>query len=75
MKEKEDLELINQFPDKIVREVVVKYKQRSDTGIKKYNTTLEQNNADNFLEHLQEELMDASLYIQKLLSQIPKQND
>ena len=71
----EDSELVHQFPDKIVREVVAKYKLRSDTGIKKYNTTLEQNNTDNFLEHLQEELMDASLYVQKLLSQIPKQDD
>jgi len=71
----EDSELIHQFPDRIVRKVVAKYKQRSDTGIKKYNTTLEENNTDNFLEHLQFELMDASLYIEKLLSQIPKQND
>jgi hypothetical protein len=54
--------------DKIVEEVLLKYQQRSETGIKKYGTTLEQNNKDNFLLHLQEELMDATLYIQKLLS-------
>lgn len=71
----EDSELIHQFPDKIVREVVAKYKQRSDTGIKKYNTTLEENNTDNFLLHLQQELMDSTLYIEKLLSKLPKQND
>lgn len=71
----EDSELIHQFPDRIVRKVVVKYKQRSDTGIAKYNTTLEENNTDNFLQHLQDELMDATLYVEKLLSKLPKQND
>jgi hypothetical protein len=38
-------------------------------GISKYETTLENNNKDNYLVHLQEELMDATLYIQKLLDQ------
>ena len=70
-----DTDIIQEFPDKIVREVVAKYKQRSDTGIKKYNTTLEENNTDDFLVHLQQELMDATLYVEKLLSKLPKQND
>jgi hypothetical protein len=55
--------------DKIVKQVIDKYIQRSEIGIKKYGTTLEQNNTDNFLIHLQQELMDASLYIQKLLDE------
>jgi hypothetical protein len=55
--------------DAIVESVVAKYLQRSKLGIKKYGTTLEENNVDNFLSHLQEELFDASLYIEKLLSQ------
>ncbi len=54
--------------DKIVVEVVDKFQQRSEVGIRKYNTTLEENNRDNFFVHLQEELMDATLYLQKLLS-------
>jgi len=54
--------------DKIVEQVIDKYRQRSEVGIKKYGTTLEDNNSDNYLKHLQEELMDASLYIEKLLS-------
>jgi len=54
--------------DKIVQDVIDKFQQRSDTGIKKYGTTLEENNTDDFLNHLQEELMDAVLYIQKLKS-------
>lgn len=54
--------------DRIVVEVVDKFQQRSQVGIRKYNTTLEENNKDNFFVHLQEELMDATLYLQKLLS-------
>jgi hypothetical protein len=58
--------------DKIVDDLIEKYKQRSQIGFKKYGTTLEQNNHDDFLLHLQEELMDASLYIQKLINEINK---
>lgn len=54
--------------DLIVQQVLKKYQQRSDVGIRKYNTTLEQNNKDNYLQHLQQELMDATLYIEKLMS-------
>ena len=53
--------------DKIVEQLIDKYRQRSELGIKKYGTTLADNNTDNFLIHLQQELMDASLYIEKLL--------
>jgi hypothetical protein len=54
--------------DVIVEQVVDKYYNRSQVGITKYGTTLEGNNKDNYLVHLQEELMDATLYIEKLLS-------
>lgn len=54
--------------DKIVQDVVDKFQKRSEVGIKKYGTTLEENNSDDFLNHLQEELMDAILYIQKIKS-------
>lgn len=57
--------------DTIVTQVTEKFKDRSTLGIEKYNTTL-QDNPDGvvkFLNHLQEELMDATLYIQKLKNQ------
>lgn len=54
--------------DSIVDQVVRKYEIRSAVGINKYGTTLQTNNKDNFLNHLQEELMDATLYIEKLMS-------
>jgi hypothetical protein len=57
----------NNMKDAIVEKVLEKYKQRSEVGIKKYGTTLETNNTDNYFKHLMEELMDATLYLEKLL--------
>ena len=53
--------------DPVVEHVMGKYHHRSRVGIDKYGTTLYENNTDDFLNHLQEELMDATLYIQKLM--------
>ena len=52
--------------DKIVEDLKKEFAQRSAVGITKYGTTLQENNTDDFLQHLKEELMDALLYIQKL---------
>lgn len=52
--------------DLVVESIIEKFRERSEVGIKKYGTTLYENNTDDFLNHLQEELMDAILYIQKL---------
>ena len=54
--------------DSYVQSVKEKFEQRSQTGIKKYNTTLERDDLNflDWLNHLQEELMDATLYIEKL---------
>lgn len=54
--------------DPIVQKVVEQFLKRSNEGIKKYGTTLAENNEDDFLQHLKEELMDAVLYIEKLQS-------
>ena len=54
--------------DSIVLQVAEKYNYRSQVGIAKYGTTLETNNKDNYLKHLQEELMDATLYLEKLMT-------
>lgn len=58
--------------DKIVESVVDKYQQRSVVGQEKYGVTLERSdlNFAEWLTHLQEELMDASLYIEKLKSEL-----
>ena len=55
--------------DQIVENVIDKYYDRSQTGITKYGTTLESNNKDNYLLHAQQEAMDLSLYLEKLMVQ------
>jgi hypothetical protein len=48
--------------------VIKKFKDRSDVGIKKYGTTLDRKdiNFDGWAEHLQQELMDGILYLERL---------
>ena len=54
--------------DKYVQAVKEKFEERSQTGIRKYNTTLEREDLNflDWLTHLQEELMDATLYVERL---------
>jgi hypothetical protein len=52
--------------DPVIEALKKEFDQRSFVGIKKYNTTLHENNEDDFLVHLHEELMDACAYIMKL---------
>ena len=58
--------------DPILIKVYSKYQERSEMGVKKYGTTLENNSLPlmDWLNHLQEELMDATLYIEKLKQEI-----
>ena len=73
---KDGLEAINalngdgEFRDPVVYRVVEKFKERSDIGFKKYGTTLHEERTTKmkglmkYLIDIQEELMDAILYIQ-----------
>ena len=56
-----------QFRDPVVERVVDKFISRSDVGYKKYGVTLNDDPSEiiEWLNHLQEELMDAVLYLQK----------
>jgi len=62
--------------DTIVKSVLDKYKQRSEVGIKKYNKTMDRDDLSllDWLTHLQEELMDATLYVEKLKQEFKKNN-
>ena len=53
--------------DQIIKQVVEKIQSRSDVGFKKYGVTLEDDDQplDRWLQHLQEELMDAVNYLEK----------
>ena len=57
-----------EMKDSIVESVINKYRERSKKGIETYGTTLDRNDLSRleWLNHLQEELMDAVNYIEKL---------
>lgn len=56
------------FRDPVIESVVDKFIERSNVGFKKYGVTLDQDPGDLnvWMTHLQEELMDAVNYIEKL---------
>ena len=58
--------------DGIVKAVVDKFKRRSDVGIEKYGTTLEREDLtpEEWAEHMQDELMDAILYLERLKQEL-----
>jgi hypothetical protein len=54
--------------DSIVNSIVTSFINRSNIGIDKYGTTLDRDdlNEVDWIQHAQEELMDAILYLEKL---------
>ena len=60
----------DEFRDPVVKRVLEKFKTRSDAGFEKYGTTLDEERTTKmkglmkYLVDIQEELMDAILYIQ-----------
>lgn len=61
----------NYCKDSIVNSVISKFINRSDVGIKKYGVTLDRDDLDinEWINHAQEEHMDAILYLEKLKQQ------
>lgn len=63
--------------DSIVTSVIEKFKQRSEFGQKRYGTNLDRTDLK-FLDwatHMQEELMDAILYLERLKKEFSKPVD
>jgi len=62
--------------DQIIKKVVDKLTSRSEIGIQKYGTTLDRDDLTllNWLNHLQEELMDACGYIEKIIALIEEKS-
>ena len=58
--------------DKNVEKVITQLRDREEEGMRKYgvNTERKDLNTIEWLQHLQEELMDASVYIEKLKGEI-----
>lgn len=63
--------------DSIVKEVIKNFEKRSIIGYLKYGTTLDRNDLtyEQWVNHLQEELMDACLYLQKIKHELKKLSD
>lgn len=70
-----------EFRDPVVERVVDKFISRSDVGFKKYGTTLHEERTKKmkglykYLNDVQEELMDAILYIQSCKEEIQEANE
>jgi hypothetical protein len=64
----QDLTNMEKHTDSIVEGVIAKFQQRSEVGINKYGKTLDRTdlNYKDWLNHIQEELMDAILYCERL---------
>ncbi len=64
----QDLTNMVNHTDSIVESVIAKFQQRSEVGINKYGKTLDRTdlNYKDWLNHIQEELMDAILYCERL---------
>jgi hypothetical protein len=58
--------------DKNVENVVTQLREREEQGLQKYGVNTERTDLTSleWLQHLQEELMDASVYIEKLKSEM-----
>ena len=70
-----------EFRDPVVKRVVNKFRERSNAGYKKYGTTLHEERTTKikglmkYLIDIQEELMDAILYIQTAQEELKEQLD
>tara|TARA_S200002703_G_scaffold20803_1_gene17244 strand:+ start:2498 stop:2689 length:192 start_codon:yes stop_codon:yes gene_type:complete len=57
---------------RIEEEVIAKIRQRAEVGKAKYGVTMERGDLGllDWLQHLQEELMDAAVYVQRLIEEV-----
>ena len=72
MNTREKFAELEEEQDSIVESVIGSFKQRSNVGIRKYNKTMDRNDLSTleWLQHLQKELMDATLYLEKLKKEL-----
>jgi hypothetical protein len=62
--------------DSVVSGVITKYIMRAELGMKKYGTNLDRKDLQvgDWIKHVQEELMDAVLYLEKLSQEVKSLN-
>ena len=63
--------------DKNVEDVVSQLREREQRGLSKYGVNTERNDLSTleWLQHLQEELMDACVYVEKLKGEIKNEKN
>lgn len=63
-------------PDSIVQSILEKFVDRAEMGFNKYNNTLDRKDLSRteWINHAQEELMDAILYLGKLKKELESQD-
>jgi hypothetical protein len=68
------LTISTQDTDSVVFSVINKFKERSRFGMEKYGTNLDRGDLSilDWIQHAQEEHMDAILYLEKLKQEITK---
>ena len=64
----DDIVINRRTTDSVVVSVIKQFKQRADFGMLKYGTNLDRTDLGtlDWIQHAQEELMDAILYLEKL---------
>jgi hypothetical protein len=63
--------------DNNVNEICLEYMKRADHGFKKYGVTTERTDLDlmQWIQHLKEELMDATVYIHRIQKELKEKQD
>ena len=63
--------------DTVVESVLSKYKKRSALGLDKYGTTMDRDDLSvlEWLNHAQEEAMDLTLYLEKIMNKIKEKDE
>ena len=63
--------------DNNVNEICLEYMKRADHGFKKYGVTTERTDLDlmQWIQHLKEELMDATVYIHRIQKELKEKHD
>lgn len=63
--------------DTIVESVIEQFKQRSEVGKRKYNTTLDRTDLSTlqWMIHFREEMQDGLLYLERIIQDTIKQYD
>jgi len=72
-----DILISRKDTDSVVYSVIQQFKERSRIGMMKYGTNLDRTDLDvlDWIQHAQEEHMDAILYLEKLKQEVQKKKE